>query len=1483
MKSMVTPRVKKLFGFAARKSGIFWLMPLLLGSAMTTKSNAQTCAISGPATVCKGSTITLASASAAAGTWSSSNIARATVNSSGVVTGVASGSVNITYTSGACYSVKNIVVNTSPTATVYASSMCAGAVLSCSSSGNIASGAWQNGSSTISAITGGSLSASPVSINGNSPFGMFVAVNGDMYVADANNSRILKYTFPFTGSSAPVVVAGGNGYGSGANQLAFPNNVYVSAAGDIYVADYGNSRIQKFPAGSTSSTSGTTVAQSGLSGASYVTLDASGNMYVADNSNHRVVMFPPGSDATTAGTVVASGFSYVQSLWLTPAGDLYVADYDGNRILKYTGATGTGIVVAGGNGAGSAANQFYYTTGVAVDNAGNVYVVDKGNNRVQKFPAGSTSATNGITVATGLNTPQGIFADNNGVIYIADYANDRVQVYYNATSGSYTTTEPGTYKITLTNASGCSATSNIVTINSMPAAIAGAAPVCAGATIALTETASGGTWSSSTSKATVSSTGVVTGVASGTATISYSLGFCRATTVITVNANPSSITGTSSVCTGLTTTLSSSTAGGSWSANNDNASVSVGVVTGAAVGTTVVSYTLGSGCYKTAIVTVNASPAAITGAGSICIGSTLALGETTEGGTWSSSTSKATVSSIGIVTGVSSGTATISYSLGSCRATSVFTVNANPSSITGTASVCTGLATTLSSSTTGGSWSTSNDNASVSAGVVTGAAAGTTIVSYTLPTGCYKATVVTVNASPEAITGAGTMCKGTTATLASTTTGGTWSSSATSVATVGSAGIVTGVAAGTATISYNLGSCRKTAVMTILATPSVTVAATSACAGASLTFTATGSITSAAWKNAGSTISAATPILNETPVSIYGSNPFGVFVAPNKDMYVADADGNRILKYTYPFTSSSTPVVVAGGMGSGSAANQLAWPTSVYMDGAGNLYVSDFYNNRIQKFPAGSVGGTAATTVAAVGLNNPSYAAIDGSGNLYVSNNSAGNVMKYAAGSDATTTGTVITSGLAYVQSLFIAPSGDVYIGDYDNARVLKYPAGGGALTVVAGGNGVGSAANQFHYVTGVALDAEGALYVVDKGNGRVQKFPAGSTGTTDGTTVAADLYTPQDLFVDAAGSIYVADYGNSSMQIYYNAVPNTYTTSAPGTYNVTVTGDNGCAKTSNTVTLNTTPAAITGTAVVCQSATTALNTTTTGGTWSSSSSSTASIGTGGIVTGGTAGTATISYNLGSCRATRVVTVNASPAAISGTASVCAGAATTLSSTTSGGTWTINNPAIATINAGTHVVTGVSTGTTMVSYTVSTGCFRTRVVTVNPLPDAGTLTGASTVAVGASVTFTDAAIGGVLSSSNPSIASINPSTGVVTGMATGTATIVYTATNSCGTATSTATIIVTPGLGKPDNSGANVNTNQSVVVFPNPATDNLNVQSSVAGTFILYAVDAKVIGNYPVAEGITPIRLPYDLAAGSYIGRFVGQDGTEMSFRIVIR
>ncbi len=311
-------------------------------------------------------------------------------------------------------------------------------------------------------------------------------------------------------------------------------------------------------------------------------------------------------------------------------------------------------------------------------------------------------------------------------------------------------TAAGTYKIVATDAiTACSNNmfdSAIVTINPLPAAIAGSTKVCTGLTTPLSDGTTGGTWSSSnTTLAAIGTSGVVTGLAIGTSTITYTLSTgCITTASVVVNPLPVSITGTASVCAGLTTTLSDGTPGGAWSSGSTAIATIVstsGTLTGVSGGASVITYTLPTGCVATKTATVNPLPSPIAGT-AVCVNATTGLSDLSTGGTWN--TGNTTIVTIaagtGVVTGVSAGTAIVTYTLPTgCIATTNVTVNPLPyaGTITGASDVCPDSMIILSDAIKGGVWTSSNFKAIISvSGVVAGLKIGTDTIIYSVTNVC---------------------------------------------------------------------------------------------------------------------------------------------------------------------------------------------------------------------------------------------------------------------------------------------------------------------------------------------------------------------------------------------------------------------------------------------------------------------------------------------------------------------------------------------------------------------------------------------------------------------------------------------------------------------------------------------------------------------------------------------------------------------------
>lgn len=332
---------------------------------------------------------------------------------------------------------------------------------------------------------------------------------GNLYVLDLSGVRVIKFPPNSTSLTNGVVAAGGNGYGTALNQFDSPSALFVDGAGNLYVTD--KTRILKFPPGSTSATNGTIVA-GGSEGTALnqfkyafdVWVDAAGYIYVYDEYNYRVMKFPPNSTAGTNGVVVAGGngagtnldqFLSATSLCVDNYGNVYVADatYPTRRVVKWAPGATSGVIV--GN---SDFNQFSYGSTLFIDAAGNLYLNDPNGHRVLKWDpvAATTTIVAGGNGNGGgadqLRYPRDVYVDADGYVYVLDNNNFRVQKIVPEVVSTFTPTVAGTYKAMTTSQGGCTAASNELIINALNTPTitisTPATTICAGTPVTFTAT-----------------------------------------------------------------------------------------------------------------------------------------------------------------------------------------------------------------------------------------------------------------------------------------------------------------------------------------------------------------------------------------------------------------------------------------------------------------------------------------------------------------------------------------------------------------------------------------------------------------------------------------------------------------------------------------------------------------------------------------------------------------------------------------------------------------------------------------------------------------------------------------------------------------------------------------------------------------------------------------------------------------------------------
>lgn len=289
---------------------------------------------------------------------------------------------------------------------------------------------------------------------------------GNLYIADANNHVIREVsTSGVINTVAGTGIEGyaGDGAAATAALLDTPTGVAVDGNGNIYIADSHNHRIRMVRAGSITTIAGTGVAGfSGDGGAatggelsmpSGVAVDAAGNVYIADTNNHRIREIHNGTISTIAGDgeelyagdggpATSAALDSPTGVAVDAGGNVYIADRLNQRVREVSGgniSTLAGSSTEGFSGDGTASGAMLAKpSGVSVDAAGNVYIADTDNQRVREVGGGAIATIAGTGaqgfggdagLATGavLNSPRAVAPDAFGNISIADQLNARVR------------------------------------------------------------------------------------------------------------------------------------------------------------------------------------------------------------------------------------------------------------------------------------------------------------------------------------------------------------------------------------------------------------------------------------------------------------------------------------------------------------------------------------------------------------------------------------------------------------------------------------------------------------------------------------------------------------------------------------------------------------------------------------------------------------------------------------------------------------------------------------------------------------------------------------------------------------------------------------------------------------------------------------------------------------------------------------------------
>jgi hypothetical protein len=293
-----------------------------------------------------------------------------------------------------------------------------------------------------------------------SPTGVAIDSSGNIYVLDSGNQRVEKFSssgvflrmwgwgvddgsnaFQFCTSSCQAGIRGGPGDG----QFNFPYAIAVDPSGNVYVADTGNSRVQKF------SSSGAFITKWSVTDPRGIATDSSGNVYVSSLNQNRIQKYSSSGAFITQWGTTGSGngqFNAPYGIATDSSDNVYVAEFNNRRVQKFS-SSGAFITKFGSFGTGD--GQFEAPVAVTVDSSG-VYVSDWGSDgpaRVQKFcdcpqttiTSGPSGLTNNSSVSFSFSSsePGSSFECRLDSNQEADFqACDSPKPYTNLTDGTHT-------------------------------------------------------------------------------------------------------------------------------------------------------------------------------------------------------------------------------------------------------------------------------------------------------------------------------------------------------------------------------------------------------------------------------------------------------------------------------------------------------------------------------------------------------------------------------------------------------------------------------------------------------------------------------------------------------------------------------------------------------------------------------------------------------------------------------------------------------------------------------------------------------------------------------------------------------------------------------------------------------------------------------------------------------------------------------------
>jgi large repetitive protein len=324
------------------------------------------------------------------------------------------------------------------------------------------------------------------------------------------------------------------------------------------------------------------------------------------------------------------------------------------------------------------------------------------------------------------------------------------------------------------------------------------------------------------------------------------------------------------------------------------------------------------------------------------------------------------------------------------------------------------------------------------------------------------------------------------------------------------------------------------------------------------------------------------------------ASPYGVSLDAADNLYIADY-GNSMVREVSPTTGVISKIAgtadTTGSMGDGGAAASATFdePETPVLDGAGNMYLGDIFNNKVRV-----INPTSGTITTYAGNLSPAFQGDGGvassaslfapfavlsapNGDLYIADTANNVVRRVSAFTGIITTvagnntrsyggdgGPATSASFNHPAALVMDVSGNLYISDDDNNLIREVAAGTGTVTTIVGdpdtnsgafsGDGGPASGAQLNDPQGLALDPGGNLYITDSLNNAVRKVSAttglissiagnGNAGAEgysgDGGQATAGLLAyPDQPGFDAAGDLFFGEYDNNVVRIVGSAAP---------------------------------------------------------------------------------------------------------------------------------------------------------------------------------------------------------------------------------------------------------------------------------------------------------------------------------------------------------